>query len=102
MAKVVPIYKKKLITDPGNYRPVSILSILSNIFGRVVCEQLTSYLKLNKLLYDLQSGFRQSFSTDSCLTHLSDLILKYQDKSEYIGMVVIDLQKAFDTVTTQF
>ena len=50
----------------------------------------------------MQSGFRQSFSTDNqmcSLTHLSDLTLKNQDKSEYTGMVVIDLQKAFDTVS---
>ena len=46
----------------------------------------------------LQSGFRQNFSTDSCLIHLSDYILNNQDKGEYTGMVVIDLQKAFDTV----
>ena len=49
-------------------------------------------------MYDLQSGFRQNFSTDSCLIHLSDYILNNQDKGEYTGMVVIDLQKAFDTV----
>ena len=49
-------------------------------------------------MYDLQSGFRQKFSTDSCLIHLSDYILINQDKDEYAGMVVIDLQKAFDTV----
>ena len=97
-AKIVPIYKKKLKTDPGNYRPVSILSIISKIFEKVVCEQLSDYLECNNLMYDLQSGFRQNFSTDSCLIHLSDYILNNQDKGEYTGIVVIDLQKAFDTV----
>ena len=97
-AKIVPIYKKKLKTDPGNYRPVSILSIISKILEKVVWEQLSEYLECNNLMYDLQSGFRQSFSTDSCLIHLSDYILNNQDKDKYTGMVVIDLQKAFDTV----
>ena len=97
-AKIVPIYKKKLKTDPGNYRPVSILSIISKIFEKVVCDQLSEYLECNNLMYDLQSGFRQNLSTDSCLIHLSDYILNNQDKGEYTGMVVIDLQKAFDTV----
>ena len=50
------------------------------------------------MMYDLQSGFRQSFFTDSCLIHLSDNILNNQDKGEYTDMVVIDLQKAFDAV----
>ena len=44
-AKIVPIYKKKLKIDPGNYRPVSILSIISKIFEKVVCEQLSEYLE---------------------------------------------------------
>ena len=68
------------------------------IFEKVVCEQLSEYLECYNLMYDLQSGFKQNFSTDSCLIHLSDYIRNNQDKGEYTGMVVIDLQKAFDTV----
>ena len=64
----------------------------------MVCEQLTDYLTCNNYLYELQSGFRQSFSTESCLIHLSYFILKKQDMREYVGMVVFDLQKAFDIV----
>ena len=47
---------------------------------------------------DFQSGFRPSFSTDSCLIHLSDHIKKEWDRGNLTGMVVLDLQKAFDTV----
>ena len=100
-SKVIPIHKKNSKVEPGNYRPVSILSIISKIFERVVCEQLTEYLTCNNYLYELQSGFRQSFSTESCLIHLSDFILKKQDMREYVGMIILDLQnwqKAFDTV----
>ena len=59
---------------------------------------MSDYLSHNNILYDLQSGFRPSFSTDSCLIHLSDYILSNQDKGQLTGMVVLDLQKAFDTV----
>ena len=52
----------------------------------------------NDLVYELQSGFRPSFSTDSCLIQMSDFIRKQQDKGYYTGMVILDLQKAFDTV----
>ena len=79
-AKVVPIYKKKEKTEPGNYRPVSILSIISKVFEKIICEQFSEFLESNKYLYELQSGFRSSYSTDSCLIHLSDHILKQQDK----------------------
>ena len=97
-AKITPIYKKKAKTDAGNYRPVSILNIISKIIEKIACEQLTGYLDSNNLLYELQSGFRSSFSTDSCLIHLSDFIRKQQDKGHFTGMVILDLQKAFDTV----
>jgi hypothetical protein len=54
--KVIPLYKKAIQSDPGNYRPVSILSITSKILERVVHEQMYKY----------QSGFRKIhiYSTD--------------------------------------
>ena len=64
----------------------------------MVYKQLTDYLTCNHYLYELQSGFRQSFSTKSCLIHLSDFILEKQDMREYVGMVVLDIHRAFDTV----
>ena len=73
-ARVVPIHKKNSKTEAGNYRPVSILSVVSEIFERIMYDQLESYLKDESLLYDFQSSFRPSFSMDTCLIHLSDLL----------------------------
>ena len=56
------------------------------------------YLKDNKLLYEYQSGFRQSYSTDTCLINLMDYIRILKSKGNYVGMVLLDLQKAFDTI----
>ena len=75
-AKIVPIYMKKAKTEPGNYRPVSVLSVISKVLERVICEQLTDYIEKHDYLYELQSGFRSSYSTDSCLIHFSDHIFK--------------------------
>lgn len=97
-ARVVPIHKKNSKTEAGNYRPVSILSVMSKIIERIMFNQLEGYLKVNSLLYEFQSGFRPSYSTDTCLIHLSDHIRKEWDKGNLTGMVVLDLQKAFDTV----
>ena len=80
-AKVIPIHKNNSKVEPGNYWPI--LSIISTIFERMVCDQLINYLTCNNYLYELQSDFRQSFSTESCLIYFS---------------VVLDLQRAFDTV----
>ena len=97
-ARVVPLYKKNSKSEPGNYRPVSILTVMSKILEKTVHKQLENYLRSEKLLYDYQSGFRNSYSTDSCLTQLTDQIRFDMDKGNYTGMVMIDLQKAFDTV----
>jgi hypothetical protein len=97
-ARVVPLYKKNDKTEVGNYRPVSILSILSKIYERVVYDQVEEYLSKNNLLYMFQSGFRRGFSTDTCLIHLSDYIRFQMDQGNLVGMILLDLQKAFDTV----
>lgn len=74
-----------------------ILSV-SKVFERVVYDQVQSYLTENTLLYNFQSGFRPGVSTDTCLIYLSDYIKFQLDKGFFIGMVLLDLQKAFDTV----
>lgn len=97
-ARVVPLHKKKSKTEVGNYRPVSVLTVVSKVLERVIYNQVQDYLQQKELLYDYQSGFRPSFSTDTCLIHLTDHIKNQIDKGNYTGMVLLDLQKAFDTV----
>ena len=64
-AKVLPLFKKGSKLDPGNYRPVSILSVLSKVLERAVHTQLTEYLEKRDLIYANQSGFRGRFSLAS-------------------------------------
>lgn len=61
-------------------------------------EQLYEHLSKHKLLYNFQSGFRKAYSTDSFLLYLTDLIKKTTHEGNIRGMVLLDLQKAFDTV----
>ena len=97
-AIVKPLHKKNSRLEVGNYRPVSILCIVSKIMERAVYEQIMKHIKDNKLLYEYQSGFRQSYSTDTCLINLMDYIRNLKSNGKYVGMVLLDLQKAFDTV----
>ncbi|KAI4829076.1 hypothetical protein KUCAC02_023139 [Chaenocephalus aceratus] len=98
IARVTPLHKKGSKLDPGNYRPVSILTSTSKVMEKIVYEQVEKYLAENKLIYEFQSGFRTSHSTDTCLLYLSDHIKQEVDEGKYSGMVMLDLQKAFDTV----
>ena len=72
--------------------------MLSKVFERVVLNQTEEFLSLNKVLYHYQSGFRKNHSTDTCLSFLNDKILKGFDDGLVTCMILIDLQKAFDTI----
>ena len=50
------------------------------------------------VVFGFQSGFRKTHSIDSCLLYLTDFIRKEIDEGNLCGMVLLDLQKAFDTV----
>ena len=98
IAKVKPIFKKGSKTNPPNYRPISLLPLLCKVLKRVVRDQTEEFLSLNKILYDYQSGFRKNHSTNTCLSFLNDKILKGFDDSLVTGMILIDLEKAFETI----
>ena len=97
-ARVSPLFKKGSRLDPSNYRPVSILNVLSKILERAVHGQLVKYLEGGKLLSDAQSGFRGGYSTDTCILGLTEYIRGEISKGRLVGMVLLDLQKAFDCV----
>ena len=79
------LFKKNDNTENDNYRPVSILNIVSKVLERVIYDQYEGYLLQNKLLFEYQSGFKRGFSNDTCLTHLSDHICFKIDKSNLTG-----------------
>ena len=68
------------------------LVLFLKTFERIVYDQLEKY-KDESLLYEFLSGFRSSFSTDACLSHLFDHIRKEWDNGNYTGMVVLNLQR---------
>ena len=78
----------------GNYRPISVLPIVSKIIERAVHSQLYEYLTNAGLLSNAQSGFRSS----TTLHDVQDYILKSMDDGCATGVIFIDLKKAFDTV----
>ena len=98
VAKLKPIFKKGKKTDPSNYRPISLLPSISKIIERVIHDQTNTFLSDEDILYNYQSGFRGNHSTNLCLSFLTDNVLKGFDEGLLTGMILIDLQKAFDTI----
>ena len=97
-AKLKPLCKRGTKTDPSNFRPISLLPIVSKIIEKVIHDQTMNYLTENNVLYRYQSGFRKNHSTVTSLAYLTDKILTGFDSSLLHGMILIDLQKAFDTI----
>lgn len=84
--------------DVNNYRPISVLPVLSKIIERHVHDHLSEYLNVHDLIYKNQSGFRKQYSTETALAYIVDTLRFNLDKNHINGMVLVDYKKAFDMV----
>ena len=82
-AKLKPLYKKGLKTEPKNYRPISLLPLVSKIIERMIYERTQIFLEQNKIIYKYQSGFCSNHSTNVCLSYLTNKILNGFDGQNY-------------------
>ena len=98
-ASIRPLYKDGNRANPSNFRPISILPIPSKLLEKFIHLQLSSHLTSNNLLFPLQSGFRPSHSTQTLLLYCLDRWYRALDKRSFVGVVFLDITKAFDTVT---
>ena len=96
VAKVALIYKSEAHSPFGNYRPVSVLNILSKILEKVIAQQITTYLENNELLYTHQYGFSKNKCTQDALIYLHGHIRQEMNRKNVTGALYIDLRKAFD------
>ena len=86
------LYKKGSKTDPKNYRPVSLLPLVSKVIEKFVHNQTKIFWSKNRALYKYQSGFRKSFSTNSCLT-----LLKMYDTIKLVDEISLNFLELFIT-----
>ena len=97
-AIVRPIHKKDSTEEPSNYRPLSILSVLSKIFERSAGDQFIKYLEENNLLSETQHAYRKGHSTHTCLSDILNHVYEENDKGNLVGIASLDLSKAFDSI----
>ena len=69
LAKVKPIFKKGRKTNVSNYRPVSLMQILSKVNEKVVYEQTNKFSSDASIFYKYQSGFRSNHSAEAYFYH---------------------------------
>ena len=94
LSDIVPVFKKLDPTDKTNFRPVSVLPLLSKVFEKIMYDQLYEYAEtfLNKLL----CGFRKAHSTQHALFRLLQKWQKELGSSGIVGTILMDLSKAYD------
>ena len=79
-AKVVPVFKKGSKLDCCNYRPISLLSNVEKILEKLMYKRVYNFLTENNIIYDLQFGFRQKFSTSHALINLTEKVRQALDE----------------------
>ena len=97
-AIVTPIFKKGTKGEPGNYRPVSLTSILCKIFESILKDSIMDHLQDQKLIKDSQHGFMPGRSCATNLVLFQDKLTKIMDQGKSADIFYLDFAKAFDKV----
>ena len=98
LARIMPIPKSQEKSDPANYRPISLLSILSKLLEKHVHSYLLDYLHSCSPLSTNQWGFSRGKSTTSALLAATYAWHQALDAGNDVCCVFLDLSKAFDKV----
>lgn len=99
VACVIPVFKKGSKDDLSNYRPISLLPIISKIFEKAIKKQIVEYLENHNLFNKYQYGFREKLSTTDAIVKFTEHTLECFEKGRYSAALFCDLSKAFDCVS---
>ena len=99
LANVTPIYKKGCREDPGNYRPVSLTSVLGKVIEQIVLREITRHVRDNWGIRPSQHGFTKGRSSLTNLISFYDLVTCLVDEGKAVDVVYLDFSKTFDTVS---
>ena len=91
-AKVVPVFKKDSKLDYSNYCPISLLSNIEKTLEKLMYKRLYTFLNNNNIIYNLQFGFRQQYSTSHIINITENIIKALGDGNIGCG-VFVDLKK---------
>ena len=96
LANVVPVFKRGIKEHVQNYRPISLLCIVSKVLERCISNNIWEHLQ--EIMNDHQHGFMPGRSSTSQLVGVLDKIGKVLDRGEQIDVIYLDMTKAFDKV----
>ena len=98
LAHVTPLFKKGDRHNTGNYRPISLLSILSKVLERCVFDQVFEYFTENNIISKVQAAYIKNSGTELQLIEIYHRIVSEMDKGNMVRFIFCDISKAFDRV----
>ena len=98
IARIVPIPKADEMSSPMNYRPISILPIVSKVLERHISSIIMDHLEQVAPISPNQWGFMPGRSTTSALLSITNNCLQTLDMGHEVCIVFFDIRKAFDSV----
>ena len=99
LAEVVPLYKNKSREIETNYRPISLLTTMSKVVEKVVYERVYRFLTKTGQICETQYGFRPKHLCEHAVAQVIGSILKNLEGNKSTIAVMLDLSKAFDTIS---
>ena len=95
---ITPMPKGRPTTNPGDWRPVSVLPYPSKLIERVVNYQLVYHFECHNYLFCNQHGFRKGHSTSTAIFDYVQFLYDSYDSSMSSSSIFIDYSRAFDTI----
>lgn len=97
--KIIAIPKPdKDITDPKNYRPITLLPMLGKLFERIILERLQYFEESHRIFIPQQFGFRSKHSTTQQIIRVMETISLRFNQNKSTAINFLDCARAFDTV----
>ena len=93
---VTSIYKKGNIYNISNYRPISILSIVSKLCEKLIERRIRDFVESNGILSKYQHGFRTKRSCQTALLSLTNILFSNRNNKQISAISALDFSKAFD------
>ena len=99
VASVIPIPKKISPTSLDEFRPISLLSVFSKLFEKILESKMTKFITKNCILTPSQFDFTENNSTELAITTFYDKLLNNLNGKLITCSIFLDLRKAFDSVS---
>ena len=96
LAIVKPLYKKGDKSDICNYRPISLLPVMSKVLEKMMYNRVTDFITKHDVLYEGQYGFRSNRNTTDAVCDGMISILNSLNNNQYALVTLLDMSKAFD------